>query len=146
MAGNRTTRKRKREELFVREVEVTKTDAHITSLVQRVKGGGWEVDVGSWLSLEGRADEPVGDVSDVEISLRAEEKEKTERSSVACVGVVVNVRPRVTAVVGVPQVDFDHAWTLAASGMLRYARLVFTKPRYRTAFVQSFSLSNQPTE
>jgi hypothetical protein len=85
----RPTRKRKREELLVRQVDVSQANAHISNLVRREKGGGWEIDVGSWLKLEGRADEPIGDVSDVEISLRAEEKGETEAASVVCVGVVV---------------------------------------------------------
>lgn len=144
MARKRATRKR--EELLVRQVEVTRAHAHINSLVRRRKGGGWEVDEGSWLRLEGQADEPIGDVSDVEISLRVEEKEATEGSSVACVGVVINVRPQVTAVVGLPPDNYSRAWTLAANDRLKYARLVFTKPHRGTAFVKSFSLSNQPIE
>jgi len=45
-----------------------------------------------------------------------------------------------------PHDEYTRAWTLAANDRLKHARLVFTKPHYGTAFVKSFSLSNEPDE
>jgi hypothetical protein len=132
----------KREELLVRQVSITSVHADISARVERPRAAPWEVDVSSWLNIEGTADEPIRDIREVEMSLRVEETERIEQARVPCVGVIIQFRPKVVVGVGLPRADFDRAWVMAANGTLKYARLVFTKPRYKTAFVESVSFSN----
>jgi hypothetical protein len=131
---------------LVRWVEVASVHAYVGTRVDHPRGAKWEVKASSWLNIRGVADEPVAGVSDVEFSIRAEETAITVQSDVPCVGVVVNLRPILTLVVGLPQQDFDRAWMLVASNQLKHARVAFTASRLRTAFVKSLSLSNLPIE
>jgi len=62
------------------------------------------------------------------------------------VGAIIQIRPHVHAVVGLPTADFDRVWTLAMSGQLRYCQMVFTEPRRRSAHIINISFSNEVEE
>ena len=62
------------------------------------------------------------------------------------IGVIHGVRPVIRPAVFVSHQDFDRMWRLALSGLLKHGRMVFTKPRYHSAYVLSISFSTHLEE
>jgi hypothetical protein len=62
------------------------------------------------------------------------------------VGEIVEIRPELRAYVCLEPEDYDRIWSLANAGLLKHARLAFTRPRYRRAFVTGFWCSTHPDD
>ena len=59
------------------------------------------------------------------------------------VGAIIQTRPVVHAVVGLPTTDFDRVWIMTVTGQLRYGWLAFTELYRRSALVVSVQFSNE---
>jgi hypothetical protein len=59
------------------------------------------------------------------------------------IGSLIQIRPMLHAVVGIPKTDYERVWILATSGQLKYVRVAFTEPRRNSALVVSAQFSNK---
>jgi hypothetical protein len=95
------------------------------------------------LEVRGNADEPVRDIVELVITVHPDNREEPGPGGLPSVGAIIQLRPHIQAVVKLPSVDFDRAWSLATGGYLRFCWMAFTEPHRRFAHVVSVSFSNE---
>jgi hypothetical protein len=133
------------EDLVVREVAISSFRAHVSlGIAQKPKPP--QIKTNPWLALAGKMDEALRNIRDAIVRVHVDESREPGPARPASVGAIVQVRPEITAVVGLPQSEFDRVWTFVISGQLKYVRLVFTTPRHGTALIVAASFSNLPDE
>ena len=137
---------RRKEETFVRMVDVTSVSQRVSFYSTAPKGEAERVESHAALVIRGTMDAPVRTIHDIEITARAVERIEGGPLRPPCVGDINQVRPYVDACVWIPHVDFDRMWALALAGCLKHARLVFPKPHYNEAAIASISFSSEPEE
>ena len=139
-------RPKRGEEFLRRDIEVVSIHTYMSLNIVNPKGPDPLIGSEPWLEVRGKLNEPIRDVIEVVISAHAEERPKPGPVRPLCVGTISQIRPYVSVIVTFPRREFDHLWSMALSGYLRYAYLVFTKPHYTSALVTHLSLSNEPIE
>lgn len=136
----------RQEEILSRMVVISAVEESTCLHADAPRGSAPFIDSSAWLEVNGRVDEPVGDVSDISITLHPDDKTVPGPARPACVGAIIRAKPHLDAVVGIPHVDLDRLWSLALAGQLKYGHLAFTKPRRNMALIVSVSFSSQPEE
>ena len=104
------------------------------------------IETKAWLELRGTALEPVGGVSDVQLSMYPEDEPTIGTARPAAIGAIIRARPQLDLVLSWPQADFDRVSMLALTGKLTHARVTFTKPRYNSGLVVNASFSTELEE
>jgi hypothetical protein len=105
-----------------------------------------EIETAPWLELQGKATEPIRDVTDVKISMYPREPLQIGTARPAAVGAIVQAKPELSVVLTWTHMDFDRVWALALAGQLKYSHLYFTKPHYNSGLVVSASFSTDLEE
>jgi hypothetical protein len=137
---------RRPEEILFRDIEIAGLRAWCSVNVANTRGGGRRIDRGFSFELVGMMTEPVGEVRRVAIRPRAVKWLAPNAEHRLAVGQIVELRPELVAFVEFVEQDHDRIWSLANAGLLKHARLAFTRPRYRRAFVTGFWCSTHPDE
>jgi hypothetical protein len=83
----------------------------------------------SWLELRGWSDEPLREVYQFTVHLHVDERTEPWPVVPPAIGSILRVSPVVDAVIGMPGVEFNRVWTLAAAGQLHHCWLAFTEPQ-----------------
>jgi hypothetical protein len=99
-----------------------------------------------WLELRGVTDEPVRETYGFAVSLHVDEREEPGPAIPPSVGAIIQSKPSIRGVIGLPGDHFDRVWALATSGLLRYCWLAFTKPRYGSALIVNASFPSERDE
>jgi hypothetical protein len=109
---------------------------------------GEEPQINSYARIEptGTLDEPVRDTRDVEIVLSPADEPKPGSEPMPWIGLIHGLRPVIRPAIFMAHRDFDRVWSLALSGLLKQARIVFTKPHYHSAYVLNISFSTHREE
>lgn len=105
-----------------------------------------EIEVKPWLELRGVLGEPLGQTSEVLLSLYPDPRTKVGTARPPAVGAIIGTRPTVETVVNLPYSDFDRLWAFAFSGHLKHAWMAFTRPHYNKRLVLAVSFSSEPDE
>jgi len=129
-----------------RGIQIQSVGVHVSRQTNKPRGEPARFEGGPWLEVRGTADEAVRDVRDIVISVHTDEREEPGPTSPPSVGAIIQVRPKVQAVVGLPSLDFDRLWVLALTGHLRYSWMAFTEPHRGSARIVSVSFSNEIEE
>jgi len=66
-----------------------------------------------WLDLQGKATEPIRDVTDVKISMYPREPLQIETVRPAAVGAIVQAKPELSVVLTLTHIDFAGVWALS---------------------------------
>lgn len=146
MATTRRRHVKQQEELLVRTIEVASVRTYVSLHIITARGAEPQIGNSQWLEVRGTADESIRGVRDVVITVIAKDRTEPGPARPARVGTIIQVRPHLTAVVAFPHAAFDRVWSMALAGHVKHASIVFTKPRYRSALVESLSFSNEPIE
>jgi hypothetical protein len=101
------------------------------------------VESGPWLEVNGDFDDPIRDVRSMAVSVHPESEWQPGTLGPPSIGGIIQFRPRLQAVVGIPTADFDRVWGLAMAGHLKFCRLAFTEPHRRYSWIVSGSFSNK---
>ena len=96
--------------------------------------------------MHGKLNEPIRDATELVISVIAKDRPKSGPVRPSCVGTISHIPPHVSVIVTFPRTEFDHLWSMALSGYLKYSCIVFTKPHYNRALVTHLSVANEPIE
>jgi hypothetical protein len=99
-----------------------------------------------WLTLRGKLDKPIRQVSDIEITLHGEDELKVGPARPLSVGAIVQVKPHITIVLSVTQSDFDRLWTLASDTLACTCTFRVHDAAIWHGLVTSVSFSNEPIE
>lgn len=142
----RKRRTPKRPELLSRTVAITSLAMRVGIRVDQRRGETPEIEAGPWLELRGTLDNPVKAVEDVLFGLYAENDPQIGPARPAGIGAVIGLKPEMSVVISWSHREFDRLWTLALSGQLRFADLLFTKPHYGKARVVNASFSTEREE
>lgn len=132
-----------RRSLLMREICVLGVEPFVSTRAESVRGGGAFVESGSWINIEGELDEAVRGQCLAAISVHLATSDEVGTSMPPSIGAIINLRPRLHAVVSIPGTEFDHIWTMANTGTLKYCVLVFTEPFRRSALVTNAQFSNR---
>jgi hypothetical protein len=89
---------------------------------------------------------PCGETREVEIVLYADDDPTLGMKPLPWIGLVEQIRPRLRVLIFIAHRDFDRAWSLGVSGLLKHAHMIMTPPRYQSAYVVSISFSTHPEE
>ncbi len=138
----RKKRRKARPVIFARTIQITAAEASVFVHAEKPRGLPPELSGSRYLVLQGRTDEPLRGVHDFSFHLGVDDRKEPAPVVPPSIGAIIQVRPQVSAVIGVHGADFDRLWCLAASGHLSYSHLAFTAPRYGRAFIVSASFSN----
>ena len=144
-ASSTMPRKRARratDEVFSSTMQVTAMQAFVWVHVKTTDGVDPRIDPRPALVLIGTLDEPIRDVHAITLHIHPDEDTRAGPNRPFGVGAITQLRPQVTATVGMPHRDFDRVWGLALHDKLTHARIAFTKPRYTSATLLSVSFSN----
>ncbi len=128
--------------MLARQIQVQSIAAHVDRRAHKPRGSPPTFEGGPWLQIRGTADEAVGNVNDVTISLHLDESDEPGPVQPPSVGAIIQIRPHIHAVVGLPAADFDRVWALAMSRQLGYCWLAFTEPYRGSAHIINISFSN----
>jgi hypothetical protein len=139
----RTTR---RDEILWRTITVASCTTRVHFGVDAPRGCEPKIKSWPWIEARRTADEPLGDNHDFLVSVRVDDDPRPGPLRPAAVGAIIQVRPTVTAVLGLPHADFDRLWSMAVTGRFRFVWLSTTKPHYGKARIQSASFSSQRDE
>ena len=129
-----------------RDVEVVAIHTYMSLDIVDPKGPDPLIGSEPWLEVRGKLNEPIRDATELVISVIAKDRPKPGPVRPLCVGTISQIRPHVLVIVTFPRTEFDHLWSMALSGYLKYAYIVFTKPHYNSALVTHVSLANEPIE
>jgi len=136
-------RLRSRPEILARLVRIDSVDASVSVHVDEPRGLPPRRCCRDWLELRGESEEALRDVRQFLVSLHVDERDEPGPARPPAVGAIIQIRPRIQAVIGMAGTTFDRLWALATSGQLRYCRLAFTEPRRGSALIVSAEFSSQ---
>lgn len=138
--------RRRPPEVLARTVRLKSWATRVSFHVDKQRGVPSRLSCDSWLELRGSGDEPVQQVREFSVSLHIDDLEQRRSVDAPAIGHVLQTRPHVQAVIGLPRAAFDHVWALAIAGQLRYCYLVFTEPKRGSAPIGSTYFSNDGPE
>lgn len=132
-----------RRAILGRQIQVQSVAVHLSRRAEKPRGSPPIFEGGPWLEVRGIVEESVRGVRNVVITVDIDDREEPRASDPPSVGAIIQLRPQVQAVVGLPSADFDRVWALATSGRLRYCWMAFTELYRQSAVVVSVSFSNE---
>jgi hypothetical protein len=139
MVKKRRRRKSRRDETLDRNVVISSIAPRFGIRMEDANDPDPLLEARPWLELRGHLLEPIRDVEAVKFSVWADPDWR--------VGTVrPSIRPTVEVICSLPSADFTYLWSLALSGRLTHAYMLFTKPRYSSASVSSLSFSSELEE
>ena len=137
---------RPHEEVLSRYVTVASFSLSVFRHINRQRGLPPSRDSHAYLTVQGTLNEPVGNVSQIEVQIGVDDTPASPASNadaVLAVGAVIQVKPVVSAVVDLPAADFERLWAMAVAGHVKYGYLAFLKPHHGRARIVSVSFSNE---
>ncbi len=146
----RPTRKKRRKsnepEMLLRNVEIRGVSTTVDLHAVHHKGAEPYVESQPWLELRGTATEPVNGVTDVKISVWLRDTPKVGTARPASVGAMLGAKPQLSFGLSWLPDAFDRVWVLALTGHLKFARMYFTKPHYKSGLAVNASFSSELEE
>jgi hypothetical protein len=142
----RRRRRSRGDEFLTRTVEVSSCTTRVHVGIDQPRGCEPMIESRPWIEAHGTADEPLGDDFDFAVNVQVDDDLRPGPLRPAGVGAIVQLRPQVTAVLGLPHADFDRLWSMAVTGRLRFVWLSTMKPRYGKARIRSASFSSEREE
>jgi hypothetical protein len=139
-------RRARRGETISRSVEISTFSASVRLNVDAPREPDPQIEAKPWLELRGTMSEPVREVHEIEFSVYPDPRTSVGTARPPGVGSIIQVRPRLVVVVSFTDSDFDRVWSLALSGHLTHAHIIFTEPHYNKARVTNLSFSNEHEE
>jgi hypothetical protein len=137
---------RRGEQTLTRTIEVSSCITSVHVGIDQPRGCEPMIETRPWIEARGIADEALGGERDCLVSVHIDDDLKPGPLRPAAVGAVIQTRPEVTAVLGLPHADFDRLWAMALSESLRFVWFSCATPRYRKARIFSASFSSQREE
>jgi hypothetical protein len=144
MVGRR--RPRRRDEILTRTVEVSSCTTSVHLGVDQPRSCDPMIESRPWIEARGTADEPLCGGQEFLFSVHVDDDLRPGPLRPAAVGAIIQIRPQVTAVLGLPSADFDRLWSMAVTGRLRFVWFSSATPRYRKARIFSASFASEREE
>ena len=144
MAGVRS--QKRGGEILRRDVEVVSIHTFMSLQVMTPKGAEPLIDSSPSLDLRGRINEPIRNVTELMINVQPKDRPVLGPVRPLPVGSIVHIRPYILAVVTFPRREFELLWSMALSGYVKHAHILFTQPHYNHALVTDLCLSNELIE
>lgn len=105
-------------------------------------GKGGPSSSGPTLHLNGEMNEPVGDVRETRITLAETVDAESRLVDARVIGLIVEKKPVLEFYVIWPASHFDRIWAMALADQIKFGRIVFERPRYKSGGVFDLTLSN----
>ncbi len=135
-----------RGEFLTRTVEVSSCAVRVHLGIDQPRGSEPMIESRPWIEARGTANEPLGDNLGFAVNVQVDDDQRPGPIRPAAVGTIIQLRPQVTAVLGLPHADFDRLWSMAVTGHLRFVWLSTTTPHYGKARIRSASFSSEREE
>lgn len=132
-------------EIQERYFTITSFQASVSIHADKPRGLPPLIDSMTWLELRCRTDEPLAGTHDFQISVHVKDAAEPTGHPPA-IGAIIQLKPYLQAVIGLPIADYDRLWTLAIAGLLKYGHFAFTEPYRNRAAVVSASFANEVEE
>ena len=139
-------RKIKRQTNLMRYGAVKNWRANIGVHVEKSRGHLPERACGSWLELSGDFSEPVVGVSAFTVLAHPNPEVSLGSTEPPCIGVFIEAKPVMQAVVAFSDGEFDRLLALAVSNQIRSIFFSFTPPHWRRAEIVNIDFSTRTVE
>lgn len=135
--------RRTRAAIMSRKLRVSSMAFSVWNRADKPRGEDPRLEFRSWFEIIGACDKPMREAESMTLAVHPESEWSNGTNGPPSIGSIIQFRPLVQAVIGIPTADFDRAWMMATSGYLKYCHVAFTELQRRFSFIVSASFSSQ---
>ena len=141
----RNAKRKHREEILSRDFRIESIKQSVGIGVHHARGEAPFLDPHSWIEARGRFDEPLRDITEVEISVYPDPNADVAPGPPPCVGAIIRLKPTVLVVVPFTVQEFERLWVLATVSAIRRGHVAFTAPYWNRSLVVNLGFSTSQT-